>query len=323
MKNNSLICKHIKSSLFFDNQNKVRFCPYCSDFAADTNLDGIWLNIDKIEQKRLELLKVQPKSCKDCKFYETYSPKKEIPQIKTLYIANWHFCYVDCVYCKSEKIEDLIKAKHYDFFPYFKELEDKKLVNKDTKVVFVCENSGDCCVHPEFDKIMFYFLNSGYKNIEVNTSAQRFCDSVAQGIARDIAKVIIPFDSACQYVYNMVKQINKFQFALDNLKKYLTYQMPNKKNVIVKYTITSGVNDNKKEPVDLFILARDLGVKKLIFDVEQELYEKSLDFLPLYLEEIIILLRDIAKYNAFDIEFTPRLNVLYKQIKERKNVQIR
>ena len=26
---------------------------------------------DKIEQKRLELLKVQPKSCKDCKFYET------------------------------------------------------------------------------------------------------------------------------------------------------------------------------------------------------------------------------------------------------------
>ncbi len=309
------VCKHIKSSLFFDCKNRVKFCPYYDCGISDENLDGIWFDIDKTEKKRQEIEENPPENCRNCKFIEYSQNRKNQPPIQNLYIGNWHFCYVNCNYCKYPKIEDLIQAGHYDVFPAVKDLKDRNLITKQTKIIFEC---GDACVHPEFDKIMFYFLNNDFKNIEVNTSAQRFCDSIAQGIGKDTTKVIISMDAGCQYIYHRIKRINKFDIAINNIKRYLTYQMPAKKNVVLKYNIIQGINDNKKEPLDLFILARDLGVNKLIFDIEADFYERSLNHVPQHIREIMKFLKDMAVYNAYDIEFGSRLNVLYKIVKNGK-----
>lgn len=308
------MCRHLESSLFFDYQNRVKFCPYYDCTVIDEHLDGIWLNIDKIENKRKELLLNIPEKCNTCKLYIQAEKNKKLPPVQTLYIANWHFCYVNCNYCKYPKQEDLIQAGHYDISPYIKELTDKKLINKKTKIIFEC---GDACVHPEFDKIMFHFLNTDFKNVVINTSAQRFCESIAQGIAKDTAEVVVSFDSGCQYIYHRIKQINKFDIAVNNIKRYLSFQMPSKKNVILKYNIIQGINDNKKEPLDLFIFARDLGVNKLIFDIEADFYERSLKHVPQHIQEIMKFLKDMAFYNAYDIEFAPRLNVLYEISKDK------
>ncbi len=318
-KTNSTICRHIDGSLFFDFQNRVKFCPYYDCAVSEENLDGIWLDIDKTEQKRQELRINKLEKCQNCNFFEA-PDKQNLPPIKTLYLANWHFCYVNCTYCKYPKQEDLIQAGHYDVFPFVKELTDKKLVTPKTKIVFDC---GDACVHPEFDKIMFYFLNNDFKNIEVNTSAQRFCESVAQGIAKNTTKVIVSFDCGCQYIYHRIKQINKFDIAVNNIKKYLKYQMPSQKNVILKYTIIQGINDNKKEPLDLFIFARDLGVNKLIFDIEEGFYERSLNYVPQHIREIMEFIKKISSYNAYDIEFAPRLKVLFKKLQHIKKAELK
>ena len=302
-------CRHLGSSLFFDYKNRVSFCPFYDCSVVDENLDGIWLNIDKIENKRKEFLLNPPVKCGDCRLYSPNIKNKKLPPVQTLYIGNWHFCYVNCTYCKYPKQEDLIAIGHYDIFPFIKELTDKKLINKKTKIVFEC---GDACVHPEFDKIMFYFLNSDFKDVEVNTSAQRFCESVAQGIAKGMTKVTVSFDSGCQYIYHRIKQINKFDIAVNNIKRYLGFQMPSKKNVILKYNIIQGINDNKKEPLDMFIFARDLGVNKLIFDIKAEFFERSLNCVPQHICDIMKFLKDMAIYNAYDIEFAPRLKVLYE-----------
>lgn len=311
-------CRHIKSSLFFDYKNRAKFCPYYDEGICAENLDGLRLDIDNIEKIRKQLIEIPPERCSKCRFFEPEEKKKNLPPIKNLYIADWHFCYVNCTYCAYPKEEDLIKAGHYDVFPFIKELMDKKFINKKTKVIFEC---GDSCVHPEFDKIMFYFLNNDFENITINTSAQRYCDSIAQGIAKGIAQVIVSFDSGCQYIYNRIKRINKFDIAVNNVKRYLASQMPKKKNVIIKYNIVQGINDNKKEPLDLFIFARDLGVNKLIFDIESDFYERSLNHVPQHIREITAFIKDIARYNDYDIDFAPKLNELYKIAKE-KNVHI-
>lgn len=308
-------CKHLESSLFFDFQNRVKFCPYYDYSILDDKLDGIWLNIDKIQAERENLLINLPETCNNCKLFTPPLKNKKIPFINTLFLANWHFCYVNCKYCNYPKQEDLIQAGHYDVFPFIKELLDNKLINKNTKIVFEC---GDACVHPEFDKIMFYFLNSDFNDVEVNTSAQRYCESIAQGIEKGMTKLIVSFDSGCQYIYHRIKQINKFDIAVGNIKRYLKYQMPSHKNVILKYNIIQGINDNKKEPLDMFIFARDLGINKIIFDIEPEFYEKSLNCIPQHVLEIMSFIKDMSRYNAYDIEFAPRLNVLYK-ISKNKN----
>lgn len=306
-------CKHICSSLYFDYNNSVKYCPYNDVGILSEKLNGIWLDIDELENKRQEFISNKTNKCSNCEFYEKISKIKKQSKIKTLYLGNWHFCYVNCVYCKYPKSEDLISIGHYDIFPYIKELMDRKLVTRDTKVIFEC---GDACVHPEFDKIMFYFLNTDFKNIIVNTSAQRFCESIAQGIEKDMTKVIVSFDSGCQYIYHRIKQINKFDIAINNIKKYLKYQMPNKKNVILKYNIIEGINDNKKEPLDLFIFARDLGINKLIFDIEADFYKKCKINIPQHIKEIIKFLKKLSHYNNYDIEFAPKLNVLSNKIKK-------
>ena len=311
IKDNALkSCKYIENSLCFDYKNRVRLCPYYEEAVVAENLDGIWLNIKEIEEKRNNLILNPPDKCLNCKF-STQENKKNNGQIDTLFISNWHFCYVNCVYCKYPKEEDLLKAKHYDIFPFFKELENKELITKKTKIIFEC---GDACVHPEFDKIMFYLINSDFKDVEVNTSAQRFCESIAQGIAKNMTKVIISFDSGCQYIYHRVKQINKFNIAVNNIKKYLAYQLSSQKNVILKYNIIQGINDNKKEPVDLLIYARDMGINKLIFDIEADFYERSLNHVPQHIKDIMIFIKKMEKCNDFEIEFAPRLNILYKLI---------
>ena len=119
-KNNN--CKFIDDTLFFDNQNKVRFCPYYSECEAMENLDGLWLDIQTIESKRIELKNNPPDKCNNCKLKQVSGK-----QISILHIANWNFCYVDCSYCKYTKEEDLIKAKHYDIYPYIIQLMEKQL----------------------------------------------------------------------------------------------------------------------------------------------------------------------------------------------------
>lgn len=299
-------CKFIDNTLFFDNQNKVKFCPYFNECEAVENLDGLWLDIGAIEKKRIELKNNPPDKCKNCSLKQIASNHKS-----KLYLANWHYCYVNCSYCKYPKQEDLIQAKHYDAYPYIIQLMEKQFLTKKTKIIFEC---GDACVHPEFDKIMYYFLNNEFKDIEINTPAQRFCESIAEGIARNTTKLIVSFDSGCQYIYHRIKRINKYDIAINNIKRYLQYQMPSKKNVILKYTIVQGINDNKKEPLDMFILARDMGINKLIFDIEKDFYEKSLNCVPTHIKEMMIFIKSMAKYNAFDIEFARRLNVLYEKL---------
>ena len=132
------VCKYLEKALVFDNQNRVKFCPYYDIGTADEKLDGIWLNIEKINEKRKELNDNVPGKCNFCNFKSQSHKNSNNLQIETLYLSNWHFCYVNCNYCKYPKIENLIEAGHYDIFPYIKELIDKKLVTQKTKIIFEC-----------------------------------------------------------------------------------------------------------------------------------------------------------------------------------------
>ena len=311
-------CKFINESLVFDYNNNVKLCPL-SDFGIICNkYNGIWLDIKKLNKIRSESINIInsvecPILCKNCEYYKD-NKHKDNKTIKYLYLSNWKDCYLNCSYCDYPKEEDLIKAEHYDIFQSIKQLIDKKLIDVNTTIIFDC---GDATIHPEFDKILYYFINYEMRNIIINTPAMRYCESISEAIAKNIAEVIIPLDSGCPYIFERIKGINKFDIVISNLKRYLSFEEPSEKRVILKYTILNGINDNQKELLDWFMLARDLGIKKLTIDIDKKWYNQIKTSIPQYLKELVIFIKTMSQYNEIEIDFCDRTSFIYNTINKK------
>ena len=317
--NNHKHCRYINEALIFDYKNSVKLCPY-SDFATIIpNYNGIWFDIEKLKRIKSESINLInsidcPNICKNCDYYKDRK-QKDNTSIKYLYLANWKNCYLNCSYCDFPKEEDLIKASHYDVFQSIKQLIDSQLIDTNTTIIFDC---GDATIHPEFDKILYYFINYEIKKIIINTPAMRYCESISEAIAKNIAEVIIPLDSGCPYIYEKIKGSNKFDIVINNLKRYLSFEEPSEKRVILKYTILNGINDNQKEILDWFMLSRDLGIKRLTIDIDKKWYNQIKDSIPQYLKELVIFINKISQYNEIEIDFCDRTSFIYNKINKKQ-----
>lgn len=311
-------CKYISDSLIFDCQNSIKLCPISNVGLIEKDFNGIWLDVDKILSVKKDVLEKFNNNilnqCSNCEYIEeTNEPSNNT--VKYLYLSNWKNCYVNCNYCNYPKEEDLIKANHYDIFQAINQLFDKKLIDTKTKVIFEC---GDATIHPEFDKILYHFIHLEMKDIEINTPALRYCESISEAIAANIATVIIPFDSGCPYIYEKIKGVNKYDIAVSNIKRYLAFEEPSQKRVVLKYTIVNGINDNQKEILDWFMFARGLKIKKLAIDIDMQFYNQVKNSLPQYLKELIIFARNLSDYNNIEMVFSPRIDIIYKSIQKEK-----
>ena len=308
-------CKYLCSSIVFDYKNNIKLCPYSNEFIIKENYDGIWLDIDYLNKKKQEYIDQNQKEissvCVYCHLKKIKLLKRKNP-VETLILSNWKYCYLNCSYCDSPKEEDLIKAKHYDLYNTIVQLFDSNIIDTKTKIIF---ESGDATIHPEFDKLMYYFINMGFQHIVVNSPAMRYCESIAEAIGKNICNLIVSFDSGCPYIYERVKGVNKFDIAISNIKRYLGFQLPSEKRVALKYTLVNGVNDNQKELLDWFMLARDLGVKKLAFDIEDKWFNQLKHSVPQYLKELLVFVKNMSVYNNIEIEYSDKIDSVYNSIK--------
>ena len=316
-KNSIQSCKYITSSLIFDWKNNVLVCPYKDELSLLKDYDGIWLDVSNLVKRREQLITEYNAGhysslCSSCSL-KTEKVDDVKKSIDYFVFSNWKYCYLNCSYCDSPKEEDLVKAKHYDIYNTFVQLVDASIVTTKTKIIF---DAGDATVHPEFDKIMYYLINMGFESIVVNTPAMRYCESISEAIAKNICELVVSFDCGCPYIYQRVKGLNKFDIAIANIKRYLQFQLPSEKRVVLKYTLVNGVNDNQKEILDWFMLARDLGIKKLAFDIDYKWFKQVNHSVPQYLKELLVFVKKMSVYNNIEIEFCEKIDMVYNLIKE-------
>lgn len=327
-KKSCFYCKFALNGIIFAQNEIVSAClKNYNDFVLDKNYNSLFLNVDNViaQKKIIEqnfFNNIIDEKCKKCVYLEKTNKKINDNSIKYLYLSHWKCCFLNCSYCDNQKNDDLDAIKHYDIMPVLEQLIDNKIINKETKVIFGC---GDASLHAETDKIIYFLMNYGFKDIEFNISGQRYSYPIAEAIGKNIAKVIISIDSACPYVYEKIKSKNKFDIMLETTKRYLEFQNKGHKNVIYKYTVIQGINDNKKEILDLFILSGNLGINKLIFDIDKKWFDNVRDEIPEQLKEIITFVDELSDINNYDIEFSNEIEYLYNKItgnKKRKHVCI-
>jgi MoaA/NifB/PqqE/SkfB family radical SAM enzyme len=300
-------CSVINGGLIFTEDAKVSLCKKGKEeFVIISDFNGLWVDTAKIKED-IKYNKTLPLSeaCSTC-CYLSDDLKRDNFALDFVVFAHWKSCFLHCVYCREEKTDDLLTVKHSDITPVIEQLIDDGLISRDTVIIFDC---GDAILHPEFEKLLYFLMNFGIKNVEIHTSALRYCQAVSDAIAKDIAKVIISIDSGCPYIYEQIKGVNKFDLMIDTVKRYVSVESKSSKNVILNYTLVQGVNDNKKEIIDWFMLSRNLGVKKLSVDITDKWYD-SIEVVPTHLREIISFVRELSELNRFEIELSEKIKDL-------------
>ena len=86
-----------------------------------------------------------------------------------------------------------------------------------------------------------------------------------------MGSVVISLDSGFKNTYFRIKRNDKFDTVLDNIKKYI---QASKDNVIIKYIIVPGYNDNLKEIDKFFELMHSIGVNTVALDLEVQYARK-------------------------------------------------
>ena len=263
----------------FDEKVKV-----ISSEILEFNFNGLWLDIDKL--------------------------KSLVSSLDYVVLSHWKCCFLSCSYCVEKKTDDLNTVKHFDIMPIIEQLVDNGLITKHTQIIFGC---GDATLHPEFDKLMYYLINIGMKDVVINTSAMRHCHSIAEAMMKNITKLVVSLDAGCPYIYERVKGINKYDIAVANIKRYLEFENTSSTQVVINYVLLNGINDNKKEILDWFMFSRNLGVKKLSIDIDEKWYN-LLDTIPEYLKEILVFTKELSEFNNLEIEFSHRMSNLNEKI---------
>ena len=314
------ICNCIKSGVIIGQNSIVRnYCELDTEvgFLIDDKFNYIWLDTDNITaqlaiSEKLFSEKAPSLFCNECLKHSCHEENNSTAPIKHLHLSHWKCCLLDCKYCKREKTDDISTVKHFDIMPVIEQLLDKKLIDKKTEIVFDC---GDAALHPEFDKLIYFFINYEMENIIINTTASRYCHSISDAIGKNIAKIIVPIDSGCSYVYQNVKGVNKYDIAIANVKRYQEFEDKKQKRIIFKYTLVHGINDNDKEFLDFYIHAKNLGIKKLYLDIDKDWFMELVNTPQGYLNDIILFAENISKINDFEIEFSPKIKFLHSRIK--------
>lgn len=320
-KNNlkNLSCDFADNSIIISRNNKIKACPRFDDFfILDENFQGFSTD-NKLLKNNLFSLKTSfsefktNDKCKDC--YNLHHLKYDNKNtLKRIYLSHWSCCFLNCKYCKRQKYKDIEDTKHFDVLPVLQEMIDNKLLDKNTHIIFDC---GDATVHPDFDKLMYFFYNFDTKNITVNTPALRYCQSISDCISKGIVTIIVPFDCGCSYIYEKIKGVNKFDIAVSNIKRYLEYQDENQKRIILKYNLMKSINDNNKEILDWFIFSRNIGINKLILDIDDTWFAEIRNSIPDYLYNLIEFTKELSVLNNYETEFTKKVEYLYNKNNSR------
>lgn len=171
-------------------------------------------------------------------------------------------CNAKCIYCG-----DNVDNKNPDrlFFNDLKKLVKEKKIAPNALMEF---GGGEFTLHDEFDEIFRYLLDNGFKRYKVYTSCLRYSPELSEALGYGESEVIISADAGDIETFTKVKQANTYNRFFGNLEKYVSAQKGNDRQVKLKFIIIRNINDSEQQ-IDSFLnKAKEIGIKKVIFDID-------------------------------------------------------
>ena len=311
----SKVCKFLKENLeFYDNrivccgQGIFSDIENAKKYFIGINVDEYKndFNIDEYLQKREQYIKMFqdagedkkniPEFCQNCNCFAPIDIDDKLEtknfKFKNINISHKTICNCKCVYCclsdegNPEKIEILNKQKSYDIFPILKQLQDKNLIGEETKIGIF---GGECTLYPqELNEIIS--LGEKYNcSFEIYSNGIIYNESIEKLMKNNKICLRISMDCGSKKTFKRIKQIDKFDKVIENLKKYGEAAKHNPEaSLQLKYIILPRYNDNIQELKKFFEVALSCRAEQVILSINRFwLIRNQLKPIPISIKRII------------------------------------
>ncbi len=216
-----------------------------------------------------------PDGCKDC-IYKTneYAVSEKISKIDLYY---WYHCNCGCFYCSYRDVtkgvfSDRVKEGNPVIYKTLKELyKHNEISLNDLHVYF---GGGEIGVLKEFPKLIDLFLKNNVVSVWCESSGVKYSKSVEKLLKCGKGLITIAICSGDKDVYKKIKNRDKYKDVLKNLANYVkaakSYKNNpnNSDNVISKYIILKGFNDNLEEVEKWLSESKKIGLTRVEISME-------------------------------------------------------
>lgn len=223
-----------------------------------------WEKLFETKARRIENQKQKTiYDCEGCYHLSDYN-FKGIKKISEFHFSHSRVCNAKCIYCSDVYSSG---TTNYSTYPIIKDLLEKGYYASGGEATL---QGGEPTMMQDFEELVNLFLQNG-TIIRVHTSAIKFSPKVADALKQNKGSVVISLDSSTKETYKKIKQVDAFELVCDSIKKYA---QANIDNVIIKYVLVPGYNDNSTEISKFFDLMKEIGIKKIAFDIEVQYAQK-------------------------------------------------
>ena len=218
---------------------------------------------------------IVPSHCDNCVYLEAANDKPmEINnKFKRIECYHWVQCNCACFYCSNRqktklKITNPLfhKVKGIiNIYPYIKELKKRNLIDDDARFSIV---GGECTLLKEFPDIIKFVIKNNYP-IDILSNGILYEKYISKALnANKKSFLSISLDSGTSETFKKIKRVDKFNNVVKNLKKYVKETKENSNQVMVKYIILKGINDNKDEIDKFFDVCTNIGITNFFPSIE-------------------------------------------------------
>lgn len=273
-------CHFMKHSIHFFYDGIKACCTNVDGLVFEKDYSGETINWDKFYQKRLKIFKETngifskqkyPDCCKNCcdlnNAFSTEKTKNFKNIIDKVYFHNHMECNAKCIYCTYNQYQ---RNHKYRVLPIVKQMIEKEILSKQAQIYM---SGGEITISPDFESLMNILSDYVNTKIEILTSGIKYCESIADSFKSNKCYLIISLDSAESEVYKAIKQVDCFDKVIDNIKKYISISDNAKENILMKYIIVDGINDNEKQIGKFLDLCHSLGIKNVRLDFDYNKYK--------------------------------------------------
>lgn len=202
--------------------------------------------------------------CENCYHLNEHYNYTNERKISEFHFSHCRICNAKCIYC-SEENNNL--DRNYNTYPVIKDLIEKGYYKAGGEATL---QGGEPTLMQNFEELVDLFIENGTV-VRVHTSAIKYSEKVAQALKLNKGTVVISLDSGTSETYKKIKQVDAFDLVCESIRKYVEAQAD---NVVIKYILVPGVNDNIKEIDAFFALMKKFGVKRIALDIEVQYARK-------------------------------------------------
>lgn len=260
------------------------------------------------KKQYIKMLKegIIPKECKDCVHIEEYKETKDF-NINKITLNHYTQCNCACVYCTQgnrsfEKIkEDENKPVLYDVLKYIKELYENNLVDREK--LYIDFQGGNISCLKNHEDIVNAFLENGVGTIYIPTNNIIYMPVIEKLLKMKKGEFSTALDSGTAETYKKIKQVDKFDASINNLKRYISEAGPS--SIILKYIVINGYNDNLKEFQKFMELIIDLKIPTLVLDIDYRDIIDTAFTIPKHYYDIVFLAKELCDKNKINLGIPP------------------